>query len=216
MTIYQADIDIFKTNLQHLPTKWEGKTCILELKEANYNWRQMEWWAFYFEYKCRDLLKNSAIQIPGEKFGNVGFDAKGSINWDLKAKAIKCDSRTVILNDKQAMIDTIEQHGFHGEVIALCDVEYNDVDRTFQKWHSELKGGKSKYETERETRTSVSRYRKARAELVEIVLLIIDKDNISFLSEMHQGKNSNGKPRKSKFMLDLDDLAHFEHYIIQF
>ena len=47
------DITIAKLLLADLPTKWDGKQSILELKNANFNWRQMEWWGFYFEYLCR-------------------------------------------------------------------------------------------------------------------------------------------------------------------
>ena len=101
----------------------------------------MEWWAFYFEWKVKNIL-NDKFQFAGDRFDNVSFDLKGTINWDLKAKAIKSDDHKVILNDCVAMEQSIENHGFHGEIIALCDVEYNDLDRSFQKWHTELKGGK--------------------------------------------------------------------------
>ena len=87
-----------------------------------------------------DLLKMPILCYrPGEKFDQVNFDLKGEINWDLKAKAIKSDDHKVILNDREAMEASIARHGYHGEVIALCDVEYNDINRSFQKWHSELK-----------------------------------------------------------------------------
>jgi len=214
MAIYNADIEILKTNLSRLPKFWDGKTCVLELKEANYNWRQMEWWAFYFEWKVKNIL-NDKFQFSGDRFDNVTFDLKGAINWDLKAKAIKSDDHKVILNDCVAMEQSIENHGFHGEIIALCDVEYNDLDRSFQKWHTELKGGKSAYEIERENRTSISRYRKTKAELTEIVLLVLQKNDLEKLSIMKQGRNSNGKPRPEKYMLDLETISEFENYIIK-
>ena len=214
MAIYNADIEILKTNLSRLPKFWDGKTCVLELKEANYNWRQMEWWAFYFEWKVKNIL-NDKFQFLGDKFDNVTFDLKGAINWDLKAKAIKSDDHKVILNDCVAMEQSIVNHGFHGEIIALCDVEYNDLDRSFQKWHTELKGGKSAYEIERENRTSISRYRKTKAELTEIVLLVLQKNDLEKLSIMKQGRNSNGKPRPEKYMLDLETISEFENYIIK-
>jgi hypothetical protein len=214
MAIYNTDIEVIKANLSNLPKFWDGKTCVLELKEANYNWRQMEWWAFYFEHKVRNILQDK-FQFPGDKFDNVSFDLKDAINWDLKAKAIKSDDHKVILNDCSAMEQSIENHGFHGEIIALCDVEYNDHDRSFQKWHTELKGGKSAYEIERETRTSISRYRKTKAELTEIVLLVLQKNDLEKLSIMKQGRNSNGKPRSEKYMLDLEMISEFENYIIK-
>jgi len=212
--MYKNDIKILQTELPKLPKFWDGKTCVLELKEADYNWRQMEWWAFYFEWKVKNIL-NDKFQFFGDKFENVTFDLKGTINWDLKAKAIKSDDHKVILNDRLAMEQSIENHGFHGEIIALCDVEYNDNDRSFQKWHTELKGGKSTYEIERENRTSISRYRKTKAELTEIVLLILKKNDLEKLSIMKQGRNSNGKPRPEKYMLDLETIDEFENYIIR-
>ena len=40
MIIYKKDIDILKANLLNLPKLWDDKMCVLELKEADYNWRQ--------------------------------------------------------------------------------------------------------------------------------------------------------------------------------
>ena len=214
MTTYSKDIQLLKAGIPQFPKFWDGKACVLELKEADYNWRQMEWWAFYFEYKARNLLADK-FSFPGERYDNVSFDLKGAINWDLKAKAIKSDDHKVILNDKSAMEQSIEKSGYHGEIIALCDVEYNDNDRSFQKWHTELKGGKSNYELAREIRTSVSRYRKTKAELTEIVLLIFKADDLDLLSTMKQGRNSNGSPRPEKYMLDLETIDNFENHIIK-
>lgn len=85
----------------------------------------------------------------------------------------------------------------------------NDVNRLFQKWHQELKGGKSKYEINREKRTSVSRYRKTKIELQEILFLVVTSKNISSLGIHHQGRNSNGKPRPPKYMLDYETIKKF-------
>lgn len=90
-----SDIELIKSDLLKMPILWEGKACVLELKEANYNWKQMEWWAFYFEHKFQSIFKLT-FQFPGEKFDRVNFDLKGEINWDLKAKAIKSDDHKVI------------------------------------------------------------------------------------------------------------------------
>ena len=202
------DVKIAKIALANIPTNWDGKTCVLEMKEANFQWRQMEWWGFYFELQVRRLLA-SEFEIPGDKYNNVTFDLKRSVNWDLKAKAIKSDDHRAILNDKTAMESSIADYGEHGVIMALCDVEYNDCNRSFQKWRTELQGGKSNYVKAREARTSVSRYRKTRAEVAEILFLRIDADNIGYLDNHKQGRNSNGKPRQEKYMLDLDNLEHF-------
>ena len=107
MPAFSDDVARAKAALASLPCDWEGKKCVLELKEANYNWRQMEWWAFYFEYLCRARL-SASFQIPGDRIGAVSFDLKGSVNWDMKAKAIKSDKHDCILNDCAATDASIE------------------------------------------------------------------------------------------------------------
>jgi len=213
MVKYRSDIKALKKYLRGIPAVWEGKASVLELKAADYHWRQMEWWAFFFEYQVRKALAD-VFTFPGDRFNRVCFDMKGAINWDLKAKAIKSDDRMIILNDRVAMEQSIEQEGFHGEAIALCDVEYNDMDRSFQQWHTALKGGKSDYELERESRTAISRYRKTKAALTDIVLLVFQEKDLDRLSIMRQGRNANGKQRPEKYMLDLDTIERFEHCII--
>lgn len=200
------DIKLAKDLLSGLPADWDGKNTVLELKRVDYNWKQMEWWAFYFEWLCRSRLKKSFC-IPGERIGRTTFDATCSINWDFKAKAIKSDDHRAILNDADAMNESIARHGEHGVIVGLCDVEYNDEKRSFQKWHTTLKGGKSDYELERETRTAVSRYRKTHARLVEIIFLLIDNTAVKRLSLHHQGRNSNGRPRPPKYMLEFDNAG---------
>ncbi|MDR0868201.1 MAG: hypothetical protein LBP75_06950 [Planctomycetota bacterium] len=213
MAIYAGDLEILQSVLPQLPKIWDGKQCVLELQAADYNWRQMEWWGFYFEFRVKQMLENS-FTVPGDRFASVVFDLKRSVNWDIKAKAIKSDEHKVILNDRSAMEQSIKRHGWHGEIIGLCDVEYNDVNRSFQKWHTELKGGKSAYEVAREKRTAVSRYRKTKAELTQIVLLLLQEADLDQLAIMRQGRNSNGAPRPEKYMFDLETLDRFTSYAI--
>ncbi|MYB35415.1 MAG: hypothetical protein F4X92_09935 [Gammaproteobacteria bacterium] len=208
---FASDLDDFMPKLASLPVEWDGKACVLELKEADYNWKQMEWWAFYFEFKVLQKLKN-ICSIPGDRIERVEFDMKTQINWDIKAKAIKSDDHKVILNDTIAMQESISNHGFHGEIIGLCDVEYNDRNRSFQRWHTELKGGLSQYEIKRMAGPSTfSRYRKTSAVLSEIIYILFDENDLEKLNQMNQGRNSNDKPRPPKYMLDLEHIDDFQH-----
>lgn len=204
---FEEDVSLMKTRLADLPVEWEAKATVLKMKEADFQWRQMEWWAFYFEMLCFRHLGEDFQR--GDTYRTVSFDLKRSVNWDLKAKAIKSDKHDAILNDKTAMEDSIAEYGEHGAIIALCDVEYNDSDRSFQRWHTELKGGKSKYEAKREARTSISRYRKTHVTLCEILFVRFTEENLPLLGTMKQGRNSNSKPRPEKYMLDLEDLEEF-------
>lgn len=202
------DIAEAKRLLATLPTHWDGKKSVLEMKEAAYNWRQMEWWAFYFELLFRRAnVARQHFAIPGERINSVRFDLTGCMNWDMKAKAIKSDSHVAILNDIAAVDATIAKFGHYGAIVALCDVEYNDASRTFQRWREALQGGKSAYQKERETRTEVSRYRKTKAVLREVLFLCVDAKSVKKLGMMKQGRNSNAKPRPPKYMVDLEACA---------
>ncbi len=53
---YYEDIAIAKQKLADLPTDWDGRIRILEMKAANFNWRQMEWVGILF----RDALLPAA------------------------------------------------------------------------------------------------------------------------------------------------------------
>lgn len=192
--------------LLDIPKRWDGKKCILEMKERNFQWKQMEWWAFYFELLCHERL-GRVLKMPGSSFNSVKWDGSGRINWDFKAKAIKTDTQTFILNDKAAMDASVAEHGEHGLVVCLCDVEYNDKDRTFEKWRNELQGGKSKYQKDREKRTSNSRYRKVLAVPVEIHYMRFDANSLDRLGTMKQGRNSNGKPRPEKYTVNIEKCS---------
>lgn len=200
------DAQAARKALSAMRTDWDGKTCVLELKEADYQWRQMEWIGWYFEMMCRRLLPNGGFAIPGDTIGRITFDGKRCANWDFKAHAVKTQTHLAVLNDVAAMDESVKRYGWHGLIVALLDCEYNDSDRSFQKWHTELKGGVSAFEKARAARTAVSRYRKTRALLSEIVFIGIDGDRLGDLAIYRQGRNSNGSARAPKYMIDLEDL----------
>lgn len=215
MESYKKDVALLTKLLSSLPSEWDGKEAILELRRRNYNWRQMEWIGFYFEVLCRDRI-GADFRVPGGRFGNVSFDCFRSINWDMKASVIKTDRHIAILNDTAATDDSIAAHGRHGIIMALADADYNDENRSFQKWHSDLKGGISRYERERIARNATSRYRKTRAALRQILFLTITDDNKQNLAMHAQGRNSNGMPRNPKYGINLENAHLFEAGRIDF
>ena len=203
-------MEIIVKTLGEIPTHWDGKRAVLELKENGHQWRQMEWMGFYFEYLCQKRLESAGFQIPGKKYGRVEFDSFRGINWDMKASAIKSHSHKIILNDTRAIDESIERHGGHGLILALLDVDYNDADRNFQKWHTELKGGQSQYEKDRIARKAISRYRKTSARVDQVLLLALNSGNREYPDIHKQGRNSDGSPRNLKYMLDIERADCFE------
>jgi len=99
------------------------------------------------------------------------------IPWDFKDHAINTSSHQIIVNDSEATATGIKKFGSVGLILSMGKVEYNDEQRTFQKWHEALKGGKSKYELERIKRGAWSRLRKTEFNLEQISFIKID-DNV--------------------------------------
>jgi len=186
---------------------WDGRKAILEMKDANFpHWKQMEWIGWYFQFLGEKFLKNK-IQIPGPKFGNVSFDGFKEIPWDFKAHAINTSSHQIIVNDSEATSEAIKKFGCVGLILAMGEVKYNDDERTFQKWHEELKGGKSNYEIERIKRGAWSRLRKVEFILQQISFIKIDDGILIKCGSFQRDfRNANGTPRREKVLLDLEQL----------
>lgn len=203
--------------LSKIITHWDGKKSILEMKNSDYNyWKQMEWIGFYFQFLCQKILKNLLI-FPGPKYGNVEFDAFKEFPWDFKSHAINTSAHQIIVNDSKATTLAISEFKCVGLVLALGEVKYNDKNRTFQKWHEELKGGLSKYTINRINRGAWSRLRKVEFHLKQISFIMID-DNVLVKCGSFQRdfRNANGSPRNEKVLLDLEKLDKEIVHILNF
>jgi len=212
---------ILAHHLENVPRKWDAKSVILEMKNAgSKQWRQMEWMGFYFEFLCDKLLSSGThFAARDEKgvYGNVQFDGFFEIPWDYKVHATNTSSHHVIVNDRVAIESAVEDYGVVGVIMAIGDVEYNDENRTFQKWHSELKGGKSDYEKKRIKRGAWSRRRKTKFTLKQILFIKIDSEVLENAGSF-QGRfrNADGSPRKEKILLDLEALRDSDFYCLDF
>ncbi len=201
--------------LSKIPRRWGGRDAILAMRESgSRHWRQMEWIGFYFQFLCEKHLSGT-VEIPGPKYGRVGFDGFMGIPWDFKAHAINTTSHQLIVNDSLATAAAIRDYGAVGLILALGEVQYNDEARTFQKWHLQLKGGESKYERERIARGAWSRRRKVSFDLQQISFIRITDDTLvrcgSFQIDF---RNSNGRPRRAKVLIDLEHIdRELEHYV---
>lgn len=144
MTIAREITDIvvrLEEAASSMPKLWDGRQSILEMKNAgNCQWRQMEWMGFYFEFLCKNAF-DGILEMPGMRYGRAEFDAFCNINWDFKAHAINSTAHKIITNDMEAVASAVNEHDHYELILAMSKVEYNDEDRTFKRWHDELKGG---------------------------------------------------------------------------
>lgn len=203
--------------LKEIPKFWDGKRSILEMKNNDFShWKQMEWIGFYFQFLCERYLFG-IVKIPGPKYGNVKFDAFKKFPFDFKAHAINTSSHQIIVNDSVAISKAIKDYSCVGLVLACGEVEYNDENRTFQKWVEKIKGGKSKYEIERIKRGAWSRLRKTSFDLKQISFIkITDETLVKCGSFQKDFRNANGKPRRAKVLIDLEKIKQELVYYIEF
>jgi len=207
----EDDISEISERLNQLPKQWNGKDAILEMKTKHFNqWRQMEWIGFYFEFLCQQYLKD-IMQFHKIKFGRTSFDSFYKVPFDFKAHAINTEKHSVVINDTMAIQKSIQRYGYIITIIALGEVKYNDEQRSFQRWHEKLKGGKSKYERDRIERGAWSRLRKTEFHLKEILLLKINKETLNRSGSFQKNfRNADGSLRRSKVMLNLEKLEEGE------
>ena len=190
-----------------MPKVWDGRSAIIEMREGgSTQWRQMEWMGFYFEFLCETHF-DDIIDMPGKKYGNTRFDAFCEISWDFKAHAANTTRHDVVTNDVEAIRNTLDDHGYYGMILAIGEVEYNDEERTFKRWHDELKERISKYEVNRINRGAMSRRRKTEFVLSEIHFICLNSETLDQCGSLyHQGRNANGKPRPPKFNVNIQKI----------
>ncbi len=200
-----------------LPRSWEGRTCILRMRDEGFpHWRQMEWIGFYFQFLCAGLLP-PLMKIPGPRYGKPEFDGFCEVPWDFKAHAINTSAHQIIVNDSEAIAQAISEYGSVGLILALGEVEYNDEARSFQTWHERVKGGRSRYEEERIRRGAWSRLRKVNFTLRQVSFIeIADATLVKSGSFQSDFRNSNGRPRRAKLLIDLERLEEENIHFIDF
>ena len=199
---------------------WDGKKCILEMKENNgRHWKQMEWIGWYFEYWCNRNLKDVMEMPYSKKYGKVPFDGYLKIPWDFKSHAIQSGDK-IIVNDLQAIKKAINDFGCVGLIIASGPVVKENESQEFKKWHEKMKdderkGKKTDYVLKNIERGAPSRRRKVSMKISKISFVKLDDDCLKKYSSIHnQGRNSDGKPREPKVLLDLTKIGKHIVYVI--
>ena len=91
---------IYELLQNHIPSEWDGKKAILELKDADYLWRHMERIGWYFEFKSCKILMSAIGGSSGPKYGSTRFDYKRNYVRDFKVHVDNSTSHPwTIIND---------------------------------------------------------------------------------------------------------------------
>jgi hypothetical protein len=202
--------EILATLEARVPRHWDGREAILELQRADYQWRQMEWIGWFFEFRANMALRARFGNHPGPTYGNTRFDFRLRNVWDFKAHPIDNSSWTII-NDQEAVDHCIRDHSGLGAVLAIGSAQYDDVRGTFKAWHDRLKGRISDYERERIQEGRPSRRRKTAFDLSRYLFVWLTGGVIQqglsrgWIDEFQTGmRNADGSPRRAKYQMDLD------------
>lgn len=205
----EAALDVLS---ETFPERIDGREAVLELKDADYNWKQMEWQGWYFEYKAFTSLTTQLDGGAGPTFDSTEFDYERDYVWDLKAHSTTTPSgnerRDMYLNDKTSVEDCIQANDGIGFIVAHGDPEYDDDERSFYHWHQQLKGGKSDYVKRREDRNASSRKRKRAFRLDRISAYFVPSleelrngEDDGWIRPRSQGRNADGSERPKKYAL---------------
>lgn len=194
---------------QNMPKTWEGRASILEMKSANFGyWRQMEWIDCYFKFLCQKHF-TGIIDMPGKKYGNTAFDAFRKISWDFKVDSVDPGTYSVPANDAEGIADTISDYGYYGIILAIGDMEYDDEETSFRKWHDELRGKVSKYDTNKINGGIMSRTRKITFVLEEIHFICFGNETLHQCCGLFRdsfGETDSNRSKEKEVRVDIGKI----------
>jgi hypothetical protein len=207
-------IGFLKEDLEERNSVWEGKDALIEMKNNEYrNWGQTEWQGFFLEYLIQqefqfdefDELKiENVLEMPGPRYGNTVFDGFYNIPWDFKVHVNK--GNQVIANDMEAVENAIDEYGKIGFIIVSGNAEIEN-DREFSDWRNELKGGLSKNQIENIKKNKPHRKLKVSFNPKEVIVITLSKEDIPKHGILKGVRNPNGKIRRDKLVINLNNLT---------
>ena len=203
---------------QSMPKVWDGRGSILEMRDAGFEyWRQEEWIEFYFKFLCQKHFAG-IIDMPGKKYDNTEFDAFREISWDFKVDSVDPGAYSVTANDAEAVADTITDYGSYGMIVAIGDMEYDDKETSFKKWHDEIRGRVSKYDTNKINNGIMSQTRKTAFTLEEIHFICFNSETLHQccgLFQNHFGETDNNKLSRKEIRIDIGEIPDAAFIVLE-
>ena len=216
------EINVFQEFSKTLNTTWLGVDCYDEMRQNHCNnAKQGEWTGFYLEYKfeqflnqnhsykkyCQYIQKKSKNEIDldlwfeqGQFLGDLKAHTNNIKDKDINKTDLKGDEADLIGNDEFNAYQAVKLYGKIWYV-AFNHSTKKDKDngaKVMKKWN-EIRC--------KDSMGYLSRM-KYSIQLKSFDILEINKTNIKYLKAFNQGKNSNGKPRPRKILIDKADLKN--------
>lgn len=206
---------ITEFNKQFNFDNWKlGIDVYQEMYDANYkNTFQSEWPGYYLEYAMENFLtsKNTNVlqMYSGKSDDKLDFDMYSKkYNFYLDLKCSNITETKTILNDTRNIDKAIEEHGKIWFVMyqheTKKDKDYGLETCTF--WNKlKIADGRKNVKL-----TSYKDRMKHSVKFDNMLILEVNKQNANqIFLEYKQGKNSNGKDRKPKYMINKKNIDNF-------
>lgn len=194
---------------QNMPKVWGGRKSILEMKDADFKqWQQIEWFEFYFKFLCQKHF-GSIIDLSGRIYEDARFDAFHEISWDFKVHATNTTSYNLVANNVETITDTIRNYSYYGIIFAVGNVEY-DKDKTFKKWHDELRKDICEHETNRINTGVMSQTRETTFVLEEIHFICFDSKALDKCCGILQDSfgDTGSKLKRKEIIIDIRKIPN--------
>lgn len=204
-----SEIKIFDDFSKNIDKKWNGVECYKEMFAANYrNKAQPEWPGFYLEFNFEKYLSNEpglrkiCNLVANKKDHELDFDLDfhGSYLGDLKMHSV--ESPSIPGNDKESFTKALNQYSKFWYVVFehKTQKDKNLAHETTLFWNK-LQN--------KEDLLSYANRMKHSIELTHLKILEINQYNLKYISDMTQGKNSNGKDRALKIQIHKKHIDNF-------
>ncbi len=188
-----------------LCTRFDGRTCVDEMRRAGYSqWAQDEWAGFFVEYRGLPALVSKLGGGP-VKYNNTRFDYALRSAWDLKCHAAA--ALDAPLNDVSATRACLQERPL-GFVVLSGRYEYDDGD--FRSWFRDERVRNGKTPVRRQSPAQYTRRSKVafvpsslEAFLVPDLPALDEALRTGAVDVLQQGRQTSGAPRPPKYRLRL-------------
>ncbi|HMO78854.1 MAG TPA: hypothetical protein PJ997_01720 [Candidatus Paceibacterota bacterium] len=203
------EIILFDKFSNSIDRHWNGIKCYSEMFNFNYkNAGQAEWPGFYLEFSFENFLnknpnfKNVCLFVKNKKYGELDFDLNFSNNYlgDLKAHSNKTCS--ISGNDKMSFLRALNKYGKFWYIVF-----YHET-----KKDSDFKNEVTIFWNKVMNKKDLLSYKKRMKHTVilkNMKILEINKGNLKYISDLNQGKNSDGNLRSVKIQIKNNVVNNF-------
>ncbi|OGD68910.1 hypothetical protein A3I18_00165 [Candidatus Campbellbacteria bacterium RIFCSPLOWO2_02_FULL_35_11] len=212
------EIELFNVFSDNIDKKWNGIKSYSEMIDRKFSQAlQPEWPGFYLEFKFEDFLnkklkyKKICKYKRNKNVGSLDFDlefVKNNFLGDLKTHDV--NSRAVLGNDKISVHKVINDYERLWYVVfeLTSEKDKNFDCKVSRFWNQKLR------ELRNKNKEDISYCNKMKYNIVlnNLYILEINKFNEKYLSDMKQGRNSDGNLRNLKIMINKKDIDNFVIY----